>query len=85
MDLYLYKTGASTPVVTIENVEYYTDNLVETEDGSIYGPFAADFELSSLQDCSETLRATWRAAHVSPQEQLRADVDFLAAIQGVAL
>lgn len=85
MDLYLYKIGASTPVLTIENVVSYTDNLAETETGSIYGPFAADFELSSLQDCSETLRATWRAAHVSPQEQLRADVDFLAAIQGVAL
>lgn len=85
MDLYLYKTGTTTPVLTIENVVSYTDNQAETEDGAVYGPFAADVELSSLKDCSEALRAKWRAEHVSPQEQLRADVDFLAAIQGVAL
>lgn len=85
MNLYLYKTGTTTPVLTIENVVSYTDNQAETEDGAVYGPFAADCEFSSLDDCSEALRAKWRAEHVSPQEQLRADVDFLAAIQGVAL
>ena len=63
MDLYLYKTGTSTPVLTIENVVSYTDNQAVTEDGGVYGPFAEDVELSSLPDCSETLRAQWRREH----------------------
>lgn len=63
MDLYLYKTGTSTPVLTIENVVSYTDNRAETEDGAVYGPFAEDCELSSLPDCSEALRAKWRREH----------------------
>lgn len=60
MDLYLYKTGTTVPVLTIENVVSYTDNRAETEDGAVYGPFAEDCELSSLEDCSEALRAKWR-------------------------
>ena len=63
MNLYLYKTGTSTPVLTIENVVSYTDNRAETEDGAVYGPFAEDVELSTLPDCSETLRAQWRRQH----------------------
>ena len=63
MDLYLYKTGTSTPVLTIENVVSYTDNQAVTEDGAVYGPFAEGCELSSLEDCSETLRAKWRREH----------------------
>lgn len=63
MDLYLYKTGTTVPVLTIENVVSYTDNRAETEDGAVYGPFAEDCELSSLEDCSETLRAKWRREH----------------------
>lgn len=60
MNLYLYKTGTTVPVLTIENAVSYTDNRATTEDGSIYGPFAEDVELSSLEDCSEALRAKWR-------------------------
>lgn len=60
MTLYLYKTGTDVPVFTIENVTSYTDNQAVTEDGGVYGPFAEDVELSSLPDCSETLRAQWR-------------------------
>lgn len=63
MDLYLYKTGTNTPVLKIENVVSYTDNRAETEDGAVYGPFAEGCELSSLEDCSETLRAKWRREH----------------------
>jgi len=63
MNLYLYKTGTNTPVLTIENVTAYTDNRAETEEGAVYGPFAEDVELSSLPDCSETLRAQWRRKH----------------------
>lgn len=63
MDLYLYKNGATVPVLTIENVVSYTDNRAETADGAVYGPFAEDCELSSLEDCSEALRAKWRREH----------------------
>lgn len=63
MNLYLYKTGTTVPVLTIENVVSYTDNRAETEDGAVYGPFAPDCELSSLPDCSEALRADWRRAN----------------------
>lgn len=63
MNLYLYKTGTSTPVLTMENVVSYTDNRAVTEDGGVYGPFAGDCELSGLPDCSETLRADWRREH----------------------
>lgn len=63
MDLYLYKIGTNVPVLTIENVVSYTDNQAVTEDGGVYGPFAEDVELSSLPDCSETLRAQWRRQH----------------------
>ena len=63
MNLYLYKTGTSTPVLTMENVVSYTDNRAVTEDGGVYGPFALDCELSSIPDCSETLRADWRRGH----------------------
>lgn len=63
MNLYLYRVGTSVPVLTIENVVSYTDNRAETEEGAVYGPFAEDCELSSLPDCSETLRADWRRAN----------------------
>lgn len=63
MTLYLYKTGTGVPVLTIEHVVSYTDNRAETEEGAVYGPFAPDCELSSLPDCSETLRADWKREH----------------------
>ena len=63
MTLYVYKTGTAVPVLTIENAVSYTDSRAETADGGVYGPFAGDCELSSLPDCSETLRADWRRAH----------------------
>lgn len=71
MDLYLYKIGTNTPVLTIEDVVSYTADRAVTEDGTIYGPFAADVELSSLEDCSEALRAKWRAEHPEPEEEVR--------------
>lgn len=64
MNLYLYKTGEHTPVLTIENVVSYTDNQAVTEEGSVYGSFDPDCELSSKPDCSETLRADWRRGHL---------------------
>lgn len=70
MTLYLYKTGTNTPVLTIENVVSYTAGKAVTEDGTIYGPFAEDCELSSLPDCSETLRADWRRGHPSQEDRM---------------
>lgn len=49
--------------MTIEDMDSYTDNEIRTEEGAIYGPFAEDAELSSLEDCSEALRRDWRRAH----------------------
>ena len=65
MTLYLYKIGTSAPVLTIENVQSYTADSVtalDTEGMTVtYAPLAVDCELSSKADCSETLRAVWRA------------------------
>ncbi len=63
MDLYLYKIGKAKPVMTIEDVTWYTDSEARTKEGTIYGPFAPDVELSRLPDCSETLRSDWRRAN----------------------
>lgn len=73
MTLYLYKTGTSAPILTIENVQSYTADSVtalETEDGLVtYAPLAEDCELSSKADCSETLRTRWREEH--PNDKTR--------------
>lgn len=67
MTLYLYKIGTVVPTLTIENVQSCTADSVTAvnEDGGtvVYAPLAADCELSSLPDCSEALRAAWRAAN----------------------
>ena len=71
MTLYLYKIGEANPIITIENVVSYTDNKAITEDGNIYEPFADGFELSSLPDCSEMLRADWRKSQVpTPEDRI---------------
>lgn len=65
MTLYLYKIGSTTPALTIENVQSYTNNRVEAiQDGNpiTYAPLADGFELSSKPDCSETLRASYLEA-----------------------
>ena len=61
MTLYLYKTGTGTPVLTIENAQSYTADSVTVADGTVYAPLAEGYELSSKTDCSETLRADYRA------------------------
>lgn len=76
MTLYLYKTGTSAPVLTIENVQSYTADSVtalETEDGLVtYAPLTEDCELSSKADCSETLRTRWREEHPDAEAQMAA-------------
>lgn len=80
MTLYVYKTGTDVPVLTIENAVSYTDSRAETADGGVYGPFAGDCELSSLPDCSETLRADWRRDHPSAEDRVKALEQEMAAI-----
>lgn len=80
MTLYLYKTGTSIPVITIENVVSYTGNQAAAEDGTVYGPFGPDCELSSLPDCSETLRAGWRRAHPSQEDRMEELEALVAAL-----
>lgn len=70
MTLYLYKTGTNVPVLALENIVSYTDNSAAAEDGTVYGPFGPDRELSSKPDCSEALRAKWRAEHPSAEERV---------------
>jgi len=81
MTLYLYKIGESVPAITIENVAAYTADSVTTADGGIYAPLAEGYELSSLPDCSETLRADWRAEHEtgSVEERVAALEDAVAS------
>ena len=61
MTLYLYKTGTSVPMLTIENVQSYTADAVTAANGTVYAPLAEGYELSGKADCSETLRADYRA------------------------
>lgn len=70
MTLYLYKIGTSAPLLTLEDVASYTADQAVTEDGAVYGPFAGDCELSSLPDCSETLRADWRRTHPTQEDRM---------------
>ncbi len=79
MTLYVYKTGTpGAPVLVIENAASYAADRAVTEDGTVYGPFAADCELSSKPDCSETLRADWRRANPS-QEARMEELESLVA------
>lgn len=71
MTFYLYKTGTSVPVLTIENAESFTADAVTAADGMVYAPLAEDCELSSRANCTETLRADWRAAN--PDDKTRMD------------
>lgn len=70
MTLYLYQTGTTLPILTMEQVASYTADSVTCADGVIFGPFAEGCELSSLEDCSEILRADWRTAHPSETTRL---------------
>lgn len=84
MTLYLYKTGTSAQILTIENVQSYTADSVTAldEDGSAvtYAPLAEDCELSGKADCSETLRAKWREEHPDAEAQMAA---MAASVQSV--
>lgn len=74
MTLYLYRTGTTVPVLTIENAKSYTADRVTAlnSDGNpVVYSLAEDCELSTKADCSETLRAAWREEN--PDERTRMD------------
>ena len=67
MILYLYKLGTNTPALTIKNARSYT-------------ALADGYELSGKADCSETLRADYRAAHPTQETRLEELETLVAAL-----
>ena len=78
MKLYVYDISSREIRLEIDKVIAYTDNRVDTEDGTVYAPLADGFELSSLPDCSETLRADWRAENPTQEHRIE-DLEELVA------
>lgn len=70
MKVYLYRIGETIPLQRIENVRFYTDRCIVTEDGTVYEPLADNVELSSKEDCSEALRADWREDHPTAEQRV---------------
>lgn len=80
MTLYLYKTGEKAPLLTLEHAATYTADSVTMEDGGVYAPLAEGFELSSLPDCSETLRAVWRKENPTPEQRVEELEELMASL-----
>lgn len=80
MTLYFYEIGTNTPALTIENAQSYTADSVTAEDGAVYRPLAENYELSGKADCSETLRADYRAAHPTQETRLEELEELVAAL-----
>lgn len=80
MTLYFYEIGTNMPALTIENAQSYTADSVTAEDGAVYRPLAEDYELSGKADCSETLRADYRAAHPAQETRLDELEELVAAL-----
>ena len=80
MILYLYKIGTDTPALTVENAQSYTADGILAADGTAYAPLAEGYELSGRTDCSETLRADYRAAHPAQETRLEELEELVAAL-----
>lgn len=80
MNLYLYRLGDSTPLLEIKDVASYTADAVVTESGETYEPLAEDCELSSVPECTETLRADWRKRCPSQETRLEELEELVAAL-----
>ena len=80
MNLYLYRMGETAPMLEIEDVAEYTADDVVTETGETYGPLAEDCELSSVPECTETLRADWRKRYPSQETRLEELEELMAAL-----
>lgn len=88
MTLYLYRIGTEVPILTIENVQNYTADSVTAKNAEgnpiVYSPLAADCELSSKADCSETLRAAWREANPDGETRIEELASSLASVQSAS-
>ena len=88
MTLYLYRIGTEVPVLTIENVQNYTADSVTAKNAEgnpiVYSPLAADCELSSKADCSETLRSDWRKSPTQ-LDRIEAQTTYTAMMTGTLL
>lgn len=80
MNLYLYRMGENAPLLEIEDVAAYTADTVVTETGETYGPLAEDCELSSVPECTETLRADWRKRCPSQETRLEELEELVAGL-----
>lgn len=80
MTLYFYEIGTDQPALTVENAQSYTADSVTAADGTVYGPLAEGLELSGKADCSETLRADYRAAHPAQETRLEELEELVAAL-----
>ena len=80
MILYLYKLGTNTPALTIKNARSYTADSILTADGAVYAPLAEGYELSGKADCSETLRADYRASYPTQETRLEDLEELVAAL-----
>lgn len=80
MTLYLYEIGTDQPVLTVENAQSYTADSVTAADGTIYAPLTEGYELSGKVNCSETLRADYRAAHPTQETRLEELEELVAAM-----
>lgn len=80
MNFYLYRMGETAPLLEIEDVAEYTADAVVTETGETYGPLAKDCELSSVPECTETLRADWRKRYPSQETRLEELEELMAAL-----
>ncbi|MBP3509417.1 hypothetical protein [Oscillibacter sp.] len=79
MDLYLYRIGTAEPLLRFEKALSYTDSRVVTEEG-VYEPLAENCELSSLPDCSETLRTDWAASYPSQETRIEQMESLMAEL-----
>lgn len=80
MTLYLYEIGTDQPVLTVENAQSYTADSVTAADGTVYAPLTEGYELSGKVNCSETLRADYRAAHPTQETRLEELEELVAAM-----
>ena len=80
MTLHFYKIGTDQPVLTVENAQSYTADSILAVDGTGYALLAEGYELSGKADCSETLRADYRAAHPTQETRLEELEELVAAL-----
>lgn len=55
-------------------------DTVTRKSGETYGPLAADCELSSVPECTETLRADWRKRCPSQETRLEELEELVAGL-----